>query len=68
MENGVKSGVHKYIMVSKGHAAITAGLSLKPNMNFKHEAMRHARKSYLAVGALMSKKSEGSEQISIEMI
>ena len=55
MENGVKSGVHKYIMVSKGHAAITAGLSLKPNMNVKQEAMRHARKSYLAVGALMSK-------------
>ena len=55
MENGVKSGVHKYIMVSKGQAAITAGLSLKPKMNVKHEAIRHALKSYFAVGALMSK-------------
>ena len=68
VENGVKSGVHRYIIISKGHAAITKGLSFKPKMKVKHEAMRQARRSYLAVGALMSKYSEGSEQSSIEMI
>ena len=65
VEKGVKSGVHKYIMASKGHAAITTGLSLKPKMKVKHEAIRHALKSCFAVGALISKQSEGSEQISI---
>ena len=64
MANGVKSGVNKYIKVSKGQAAITTGLSLKPKIKVKHEVIRHARKSCFAVGAFMSKYSEGSEQIS----
>ena len=55
VEKGVKSGVHRYIMVTKGHAAMTTGLALKPKMKVKHEAMIVARKSYFAVGALMRK-------------
>ena len=55
VEKGIKSVVHKYIMVSKGHAATTTELSLKPNINVKHDAIRHALKSCFAVGALMSR-------------
>ena len=55
VEKGVKSGVKRYIEVTKGHAAMTTGLFLKPNMKAKHEVIKQALKSCFPVGALARK-------------